>query len=344
MHTMLAISSLFPLILIGCLLPLMARNRRGLLFGVTVPLDFTTSPIARDALRRYVFRTSALALTVITLSVLAYVFGHSAALPLLSFVAIPIELLGGLFFWQAGRRTILPYATTVPLVRTAELLSHRPLGVIYASLAALLPPAAVALWLHTHWNQIPQRWPQHWDASGHANGWGTRTPAGVYLPLVIGVVVLLFITGVAAFIALAPGTQTKQRRRALVPLAAITWLVSGAFCATALLPLRHITSPAITAFAIGFYILATVTVVLCLIHNTAAANNSPTSEPYDGTPDAMWRGGGLIYFNPSDAAILVPKRYGFGWTLNFARPAALFFTAGLVLVVLLTTVLGIWFK
>jgi uncharacterized membrane protein len=29
-----------------------------------------------------------------------------------------------------------------------------------------------------------------------------------------------------------------------------------------------------------------------------------------------------VYYNPSDAAIVVPKRFGWGWTLNFARPVA----------------------
>jgi uncharacterized membrane protein len=37
----------------------------------------------------------------------------------------------------------------------------------------------------------------------------------------------------------------------------------------------------------------------------------------DGTPDSAWKGG-LFYFNPDDPAVFVEKRFGVGWTLNFA--------------------------
>jgi uncharacterized membrane protein len=43
---------------------------------------------------------------------------------------------------------------------------------------------------------------------------------------------------------------------------------------------------------------------------------------------------GLFYWNPDDLRILVPKRFGVGWTLNFARP--------LTYVILLAIVI-IWF-
>lgn len=36
--------------------------------------------------------------------------------------------------------------------------------------------------------------------------------------------------------------------------------------------------------------------------------------------DRYWRTMGMIYSNPEDPAIIVPKRYGIGWTVNMARP------------------------
>lgn len=35
-------------------------------------------------------------------------------------------------------------------------------------------------------------------------------------------------------------------------------------------------------------------------------------------PDDKWKG--VFYSNPDDPAVLVPKRYGIGYTLNFANP------------------------
>jgi len=34
--------------------------------------------------------------------------------------------------------------------------------------------------------------------------------------------------------------------------------------------------------------------------------------------DNVWKIG-IIYFNPENSKVLVPKRIGIGWTLNFAR-------------------------
>jgi uncharacterized membrane protein len=239
MHSLIAIDTLVPILLVGCLLPILGRTRRGLLFGVTIPLEFATSPEGSAAVRRYVIRAGSLGIIVFAVSVVVFRLSSASVAPLIGFVALPVDLLGGFFFWQAERRLIKPHATLVPLVRSAELLPQRNPGGIWASLAAVLPMAAVAAWLHLHWSEIPARWPQHWDAYGHANGWGTRSAAGVYFPLLMGVFLVLTMTGIAAFIALAPGTQTKQRRLALAPLAGLAWLMSMVFCVIAFLPLRH---------------------------------------------------------------------------------------------------------
>ena len=37
--------------------------------------------------------------------------------------------------------------------------------------------------------------------------------------------------------------------------------------------------------------------------------------------DEHWKLG-VFYFNPGDASFIVPERFGVGWTMNFARPAA----------------------
>lgn len=55
-------------------------------------------------------------------------------------------------------------------------------------------------------------------------------------------------------------------------------------------------------------------------------------QPKDPT---LWKWG-IIYFNPEDTRIVVPKRIeSLGWTLNFARPSSYGFIIGLILVVIL---------
>ncbi len=43
---------------------------------------------------------------------------------------------------------------------------------------------------------------------------------------------------------------------------------------------------------------------------------------------------GVFYYNPGDPALWVEKRFGIGWTLNFARPASWFMLGGILLVAL----------
>lgn len=45
--------------------------------------------------------------------------------------------------------------------------------------------------------------------------------------------------------------------------------------------------------------------------------------------DRYWRGG-VIYINREDPALVVPRRFGIGWTLNFGDPRAAMFLAGVV--------------
>ncbi|MCB5239494.1 DUF5808 domain-containing protein [Niallia circulans] len=45
----------------------------------------------------------------------------------------------------------------------------------------------------------------------------------------------------------------------------------------------------------------------------------PTQEISSFDTDSYWKGG-LFYFNKNDPSIFVEKRFGIGWTLNFANP------------------------
>ncbi|MCX4747821.1 DUF5808 domain-containing protein [Kitasatospora sp. NBC_01287] len=46
--------------------------------------------------------------------------------------------------------------------------------------------------------------------------------------------------------------------------------------------------------------------------------------------DRHWRLGGLVYLNREDSALFVPKRFGFGWTLNMGSPYSVLFLAALL--------------
>jgi hypothetical protein len=58
--------------------------------------------------------------------------------------------------------------------------------------------------------------------------------------------------------------------------------------------------------------------------------NQPNYEELHANP-AHWKLG-IFYFCREDQRVLVPKRIqGLGWTINFARPSALFWIASVIL-------------
>jgi uncharacterized membrane protein len=81
-------------------------------------------------------------------------------------------------------------------------------------------------------------------------------------------------------------------------------------------------------------ILAAVVVAIVVL----AKNNVPRDEGDENTglthrdDDKSWRGG-LFYINRQDHALLVPRRYGLGWTLNFGNPRAVMLIAGVLALV-----------
>jgi uncharacterized membrane protein len=78
-------------------------------------------------------------------------------------------------------------------------------------------------------------------------------------------------------------------------------------------------------------ILAAVVVAVVVL----ARNNRARDEGEEDTglthrdDDKYWRGG-LFYINREDHALLVPRRFGLGWTLNFGNPRTTMLLAGVV--------------
>ena len=52
------------------------------------------------------------------------------------------------------------------------------------------------------------------------------------------------------------------------------------------------------------------------------------------TPDRCWKAG-IFYVNPDDRSLFVPKRFGIGYTINFAHP-----WSGVVLAVIILMTLA----
>ena len=209
-----------------------------------------------------------------------------------------------------------------------------------ASTRALWRPFAVlgaaAAYLTLRWDAIPDRWAIHWDAAGRPNGWAERTPLGVFGPIALaaGVVALGEVVAALSGSLGGGGGDTEPDPVQLATQSAgrtVTFAVAMviAFVGNDL-PLGPPMAPgAIAALSVAVIAVA-LAVGLARVRSSRTARlrasdgafplitpSSPAHTSKDGD-GYRW----FYYFNASDRRLLVPKRYGLGWTLNFAHPLA----------------------
>jgi uncharacterized membrane protein len=81
-----------------------------------------------------------------------------------------------------------------------------------------------------------------------------------------------------------------------------------------------------------------IAIVLILVWHPQRSRAKTNASADRERTDAMFRdddrywSGGILYHNPDDPALFVPKRYGLGWTLNFGHPRSTLFLISILLV------------
>lgn len=201
--------------------------------------------------------------------------------------------------------------------------SGRPGWAVYTP-AALLTLAATFLALN--WGALPERWVVHWGLNG-PDGWASRTVLDVFGPLGFGMLVCLFLEGVARGVSVAPRwvdpRLTPRGADALARLSGDlvrTLNVSIALMFSLLaigLPFHGSLGPSlVVGVALMVVLGGTLAGVLRMGLGFKAAVASGELEAIPGH-------NGVIYRNPDDPRLWVPKLTGIGSTINFGHPWAL---------------------
>lgn len=340
---------LLAVVALAWMLPLLSPS--GLLFGVTVGPRVAEGPGGQSAIRIY----RLVLVTGIWAPVVLWALGlsrSSVGLLMLAPLSLVPELIAAYLVGHAraralagdasGATTPVPVQPRVEQMRPleGEATSSSPLAVLLGFLPYLLV-LFVAGWLAASYARLPDPFPVHTGPAGRPDRWMPKSPAVVFLAPGIGLAVLLFLGLIRRLIHAArqghpgpPGDRTVEVTDQLllgvglfvgVLIAAVSLGMGGLLPPQLLLP-----AVAVAPLLFLGFLLAAVVRLLRARHTTPAWSG-------DGTPDAAWKGG-MFYVNPDDPALLVPKRFGIGWTLNFARPGA-----WLLLVVLLGVPLAIAF-
>lgn len=291
-----------------CVFALPNITRREILFGVIVPDGFRSSPPGLRAVR--VFRAAVAASTLAGAGALLLLEGR----PFFRVLAIAplVTAAVALVAFVAQNRRLKPFAVPLRAVRELDLTpesEHLP-WYAWTGLIPLMVLAAAALYLYTHWNRIPETYPIHWGLDGRPNGWAHRTFHGVYGPLLFGASfsVWLFAFTLATWY----GSRRSEplRKPMMLPMLAVEWMVSLLFGGVSL---SSLIGPKFAMIGLAF-----LPAVFASIVYLVKKSNEPRAL-LDPTPAECWKGG-MIYYNPDDAAVFVGRRDGVGLTSNMANP------------------------
>jgi uncharacterized membrane protein len=313
--------ALFPVVILAAalLLPLLWSGK-GLLLGVHVSPEYLASPNAVRIRRNYTAGAVLTGLCGIALAVI----GLTDKKPWLWIAAEIVEIAGLLALFVIVITALRPHRAESP-VREALLKgepSHLNTAWTLSTLAATLPLAGVAAWLASRWQMLPSQFPVHWGVDGQPNGWADQTPMEVFGPLVIGAGIILLLTILGAII---PWTSTGFPGRLTYlsltrnAIRAGAWLGALVFSAAGLLPILSNPNQIVPWLVIGGGVLAIA--LLGYVAIRARGIPAAMAAAQDSTDDRCWKAG-VFYCNPRDPALMVPKRMGVGYTLNFAHPIA----------------------
>jgi uncharacterized membrane protein len=212
----------------------------------------------------------------------------------------------------------------------------------------------VCLWLR--WDNIPARIPVHWGISGMPDGWAARSLAAVFGCATIGLLTCALLAslwyailrGVRRINSSGPRAIREARFIRMISffmLAMEYWLalLMGLISLAALRPNPEAPLPAFLPIVLVQTLLVGAIFVIAFRVGQGGwrlgipgESLKPDSSPVgDRTPDESWKLG-MFYFNRNDSAVFVEKRFGIGWTLNFANPRALLVVGAILFFVLAT--------
>ncbi|MGI5230602.1 DUF1648 domain-containing protein [Actinoallomurus sp. CA-142502] len=355
-----AVVTVIPVVLVGVMKWLMPSLVPPTIpFGVRVPRDRADAPVVVAQRRRYRAVTGVVAVLAVAGTLLA-------GRPWAGLAVVGVELAVGVFcylyarrriaevkaaeHWFGGRRQVVVADTSL---RTEPERYPWP----WAVPAVVLALATVIIGIVAY-PDMPARLAMHFGPAGRPDRYAAKSFVSAFGPVVTQVastILLLAVAGAALHSraqldAEDPQAAPRHRQfvaattRALLVLAACTGVT---FLFGSLANWQLISPPAsvVTALNVVPGVLGAAAVLVVAIRfgqggsrlrlAGSAAGRARTVNRED---DRLYRLG-IFYYNPDDPAMLVPKRFGIGWTLNMARPAT-WVIFGLLLVMALIGVLA----
>ena len=222
----------------------------------------------------------------------------------------------------------------------------------------MIVTVGIIIYTFMKYDQMPEMIPTHWGPTGEADAFSKKTYFSVIaLPLILLVMQVLFLSvseGIKFSGARINPTNKKSSLAQQLAFRKYTSLLALFITIgiTLMMGYFHLQTihPEISSPIIMWTLPLTFLVLTCAVvgiyalkvgqsgSRLKAERNSVTIENKIAIDDDQYWKGGLFYMNKNDPSIMVEKRFGVGWTLNFAHPIS-----WIVLLVPLLLIFGIIF-
>lgn len=330
--------------------------RRGEVFAVTVPDTAAHDPYLRRLKRRYALLMATLTAVLTAVGAFGAFTGDAGLALAVLCVGMLLLCIGSyglmLFFrskvrsykkeqgWQASARESVAVVGDAPVPRAVSLKWN----LLY------LPVIAVTLAIGAvGYAQMPDLIPQHMNFQGEVTEYMEKTPFTILVPALI-------VAFVAACMAFAHWTILRSKRPSnpsapatsalaygMFARAQSILLVAGGLALSVLGPVMELSFIGVIGleqagvFVVALALVIVVgSIVVSLVYGQGGSrvfSRMAASERLLADDDEHWKLG-VFYYNPDDASLFLPERFGIGWTMNWARPAVwAIMLAGLVLTV-----------
>ena len=310
---------LLPLLLSTVMHLLPKLTRPDLFLGVTVAPGFRDADAGRRMLRRF-----RLVLWSLTAAVIAASVFSQRTYPLLAVYFASAFAAVAVFHHAALKYAVKP--SPVVEVDLAAPAERMPGGWIVAALP-LLVLAVLGVWANAQGTQLPANLAVHWNLLG-ADRWVATTPHAVFALLARAALSCLLLAAVALAVLHGSrriwpaGAHSANERRFRRRIVLLILVAEYSLCLPPVFSLLQ--APHWLTLGGSLALLLTMVglgLSLMLMgqggsRNVASAQRLPIG---DRTADQRWLLG-MIYFNRADPALLVEKRMGIGYTLNFGNP------------------------
>ena len=299
-------------------------THRDIFFGVTVPAGFREGSVARAVSRRY-------AIEIWLLAMIAAAIVVTSPMPLVSGSMLLGQTMGASFAFARAWSAVRPHAVMPTTIREAVLgPREQPPGGLWWQLGPFLLLCAAGVYVVVNWEQVPDRFPTHWNLAGKPDGWTAKSVPGVFrgLAVALAACAMSLFTSYAVLhwtrlprVTGADGERYRRVRRFnLLAMLAYAYMIAIMLSWNAVVTMfaenpREARLP--LAFRIApFLLLIGGSLAVHLMRHLPTSAGPPIG---DTTPDSRWIVGRL-YFNRRDPALFVERRVGLGYTLNLGNP------------------------